>query len=107
MTRISRISTPRATLFAIALITVVMLTFGAFSAEEAAGVSAPEGVSALAGEAVANAGECQPPTSPQPRSAPTAKRWAGAVPLARELVPPCPRAASQGETPAFTDTETE
>ena len=100
MTRISRISTPRATLFAIALITVVMLTFGAFSAEEAAGASAPGGVSVLAGEPATNAGECQTPTSPQPGSA-------RGVPLARELVPPCPHAASQGETQAFTDTETE
>lgn len=104
MTRISRISTPRATLFAIALITVVMLTFGAFSAEEAAG--APEGISVLAGEPVTN-GECQPPTSPQPGSARAAERRAGAVPLAREAVPPCPHAASQGETQAFTGTETE
>ena len=95
MTRISRISTPRATLFAIALITVVMLTFGAFSAEEAAGTNAPGGVSALAGEPATNAGECQPPTSPQPGSA-------MAVPLARESVPPCPLAPVQGETHAVT-----
>ena len=71
MTRISRISTPRATLFAIALITVVMLTFGAFSAEEAVGV--------LAGEPAADA----------------------------TIVLPCPLTAVQGETQAFTGTETE
>lgn len=88
MTRISRISTPRATLFAIALITVVMLTFGAFSAEEAAGASAPGGTGGLVGEPAINAGECQPP-SPQPGSA-------RGVPLARELAPPCPLA--QGAT---------
>ena len=69
MTRISRISTPRATLFAIALLTVVMLTFGAFSAEE------PASAGALAGEPAAAAGECQPP-------------------MAR----PCPLAPSQGGT---------
>ncbi|MCY3812404.1 MAG: hypothetical protein OXH15_11465 [Gammaproteobacteria bacterium] len=73
MTRISRISTPRATLFAIALITVVMLTFGAFSAEEAAGVGV------LAGEPAADA----------------------------TIVLPCPLTAVQGETQAFTGTETE
>lgn len=75
MTRISRISTPRATLFAIALITVVMLTFGAFSAEEAAGAGAPGGVGVLAGEPAATAGESQPPKAS-----------------------PCPHAPSQGET---------
>ena len=69
MTRISRISTPRATLFAIALLTVVMLTFGAFSAEEAASAGV------VAGEAPATAGECQPP-----------------------LASPCPYAPSLGET---------
>ena len=106
MTRISRISTPRATLFAIALITVVMLTFGAFSAEEAAGASAPGGVSALAGEPAAKAGECQPPTSPQPGRA-AAEQRAGALPLARELASPCPHALTQGKTQAFTGTETE
>lgn len=82
MTRISRISTPRATLFAIALITVVMLTFGAFSAEEAAGTSAPGGVSVLAGEPASNAGECQP-----------------------HMAPPCPLA--QGEPHAVTGNTTE
>ena len=69
MTRISRISTPRATLFAIALLTVVMLTFGSFSAEEAASVGV------LAGEAAATTGECQPP-----------------------MASPCPHTPSQGET---------
>ena len=98
MTRISRISTPRATLFAIALITVVMLTFGAFSAEETAGTSAPGGVSVLAGEPATNAGECQPHMSPQPGSA-------RGVPLARELAPPCPLA--QGEPHAVTGNTTE
>lgn len=97
MTRISRISTPRATLFAIALITVVMLTFGAFS-EEAAGTSAPGGVSVLAGEPASNAGECQPHMSPQPGGA-------RGVPLAREVAPPCPLA--QGEAHAVTGTTTE
>ena len=75
MTRISRISTPRATLFAIALLTVVMLTFGAFSAEEAAGAGAPGRVGVLAGEAAATAGECQPP-----------------------VASPCPHAPTQGAT---------
>lgn len=79
MTRISRISTPRATLFAIALITVVMLTFGAFSAEETAGAGAPVGVGVLAGEPAADA----------------------------TIVLPCPLTAVQGETQAFTGTETE
>ena len=77
MTRISRISTPRATLFAIALITVVMLTFGAFSAEEAARAGA--GVSTLAGEPETTPGECQPP-----------------------LVPPCPLAPARRDTHAAT-----
>ena len=58
MTRISRISTPRATLFAIALITVVMLTFGAFSAEETAGVNV------LVGEPATNAGDPLAPMAP-------------------------------------------
>ena len=62
-------ATPRATLFAIALLTVVMLTFGAFSAEEAASVGV------LAGEPEATAGECQPP-----------------------MASPCPHAPSRGET---------
>ena len=75
MTRISRISTPRATLFAIALITVVMLTFGAFSAEE----GARAGVGTLAGEPETTSGECQPP-----------------------LVPPCPPAPARRDTHAAT-----
>lgn len=84
MTRISRISTPRATLFAFALITVVMLTFGAFSAEEAAGAGAPAGVSVLAGEPATNVGECE-----------------------RPVVPPCPLAAAAGEAHAVTRSATQ
>ena len=84
MTRISRISTPRATLFAIALITVVMLTFGAFSAEEAAGAGAHGDVSVLAGAPATNVGECEPP-----------------------IVPPCPKTAAQGHAHAVASVETE
>lgn len=64
MTRISRISAPRATLFAIALLTVVMLTFGAFSAEEAASVGV------LAGDPAATVGECRPVVASPCRHAP-------------------------------------
>ena len=54
MTRISRISNPRATLCAVALLTAVMLTLGAFSADPAS-AAVP-----LAGETAAAAAECQP-----------------------------------------------
>ena len=52
MTRISRFSNPRATLLAVALLTAVMLVFGAFSAE----ATREAGV---AGQAAADASTCQ------------------------------------------------
>lgn len=64
MIRISRISNPRATLTAIALLTVVMLTIGAFSAEETVAGAV------LAGESVSTAGPCQrAPEHPCPHTA--------------------------------------
>ena len=58
MTRISRISNPRATLCAVVLLTAVMLAFGAFSANE------PTAYMPLAGDSPAAAAECRPVAAP-------------------------------------------
>ena len=73
MTRISRISAPRATGLAFALLTAVMLAFAAMVSDGATGDAA------LAGQTSAAARECEPAEQP-----------------------PCPHAASQVTVDAAT-----
>ena len=71
MTRISRISSPRATLFAFALLAIVMLAFGAFSAAsfEVTPVFEVGGEATVAGRHSTPATECRAIRPPCPHAA--------------------------------------